>query len=648
MPRTLIKRTEFYDVWHKFISTGSLEIVPENVRASWKRCRERGFDPMKEISSVEIDHKLIQKRIDEHADLHQLLNSHYKNIEKYYDFIPIAILFSDEDGLLLSASGHDKILKLLAERTVEMGGSIQENALGTTAPGICLAEGRPVTVIAEEHYSQTFHWCSCIAAPIFDQQNNLLGSLDFTSTVEHREKLKALMPLLLNTANSIQFEISLCQRLQQLELFGSYFRSTFEYSDSILILVSRRGKVIYLNRKAQEFFRKAPDEIIDTDVRKILGNESKLTRLFKESPVEKIAFLSHMGTKVYSVESIPIFNQSGMEISYLLTVKKEKIHHAVVPGKVFNTAKYYFKDIIGKSRQNLEVIKKAKRVAGTQSNVLIEGETGTGKELFAQAIHNASPFYRGPFVAINCVAIPHELIESELFGYERGAYTGARKEGNTGKFEQANGGTLFLDEIHAMELSAQMKILRVIEDRHLTRIGGKSQIPLNIRIIVASTKDLEAEVEKGTFLAALYFRLNVVRLRIPLLRERKEDIPVLVDYFIEEANEELNRSIRGIEPEALKALSQYTWPGNVRELKNLIESIFNFCSRDVITLDDLPQNIKAKPTNESAEGKTIEEITKNLLVESLNRFGNVKEAANSIGISVSTFYRKMKKFGLSK
>jgi len=606
-----------------------------------------GLDPKIGITPIKIDQKLIQKRIDEQVDLHQFLKSHYKNIEKYYDFIPIAILFSDEDGFLLSASGHDKILKLLARGTVEMGGSIQENAIGTTAPGISLAQGRPVTVIAEEHYSQTFHWASCIATPIFDQQNNLLGTLDFTSMVEYGDKLKPLMPLLLNVANSIQFEISVKQKLQQFELFDSYFRSTFEYSDSILILVSRRGEVIYLNRKAQEFFRIDPEVIGNVDVRKILGNESRITRLLKGSPVEKIALIGHRGSNAYSVESIPIFNQMGMEKAYLFKLKKEKAP-VVVADNLSNTARYDFKDIIGRSKQILHVIEQANIASSTQSNILIEGETGTGKELFTHAIHKASQFSRGPFVALNCAAIPRDLVESELFGYERGAYTGARKEGNTGKFEQANGGTLFFDEIHAMDISAQMKILRVIEERQVTRIGGKSPVSVNIRVIVASTKNLEDELASGNFLPALFYRLNVVRLHIPALRERKEDIPLLVKHLIKEMNEKFGGSVQGIEPEALEAISQYSWPGNVRELKNWMESAFNFCSGDIITLDHFKNKIEHKAIGKAETGQTIDDITKNLLIESLNRFGSAKEVANALGISVSTFYRKKKQYGLSK
>jgi transcriptional regulator with PAS, ATPase and Fis domain len=320
----------------------------------------------------------------------------------------------------------------------------------------------------------------------------------------------------------------------------------------------------------------------------------------------------------------------------------------VIPKKATDIARYTFRNIIGASPKILNIIEKAKKVANTESNVLIEGETGTGKELFAHAIHNESPYNEGPFIAVNCAAIPRELIESELFGYEKGAYTGALSDGNMGKFELANGGTIFLDEIHTMNIPTQTKILRVIEDRRVTKIGGRYAIPLDIRIIAASTTNLAEEIVKGRFLPALFFRVNVVKLCIPSLRERKEDIPVLVDYFIGEMNQKFKRSIRGVEPEALKIISQFSWPGNVRELRNCIESTFNFCTGDTIRLNDLIDIITVESTRESSVEQTMDDITKNLLIESLKRLGGVKGAAHSLAIPISTFYRKMKKFGIPR
>jgi transcriptional regulator with PAS, ATPase and Fis domain len=649
MSKALAQRTEFYSVWQKFITTGATEGIPEDIKASWKRCREMGIDPIKDITPVEINQEFVKKQIDEHIDLHHLLQSHYKYIEKNFDFAPFAILFSDADGYVLSLSGHDEILNLLERGSVKTGLSLNESVIGTTAPGISLIEGKPSTVIAEGHYSHLFHWASCFAIPVFDHKKNIVGSLDFTTTTEYRKKLEYLIPYLWSIANSLQFEFFLKKKLQQLELFDSYFHSTFEYADKILILVSRRGDIIKLNTNAQVSFGINPNEFIDRNVRELLEIDSKFNLLLNKPQVVKLAYSDSGRSELFSAESIPIFDKSGNEIAYLLKLEKEKAGVTMI-GKGSSTTRYDFKDIIGQSKQILDVINKAKKAAKTQSIVLIEGETGTGKELFAQAIHNASQYCNGPFVAINCCAIPKELVESELFGYEKGAYTDAKKEGSIGKFELANGGTLLLDEIHAMDISAQMKILRIIEDRQVTKVGGKYPIPLNIRIIVASTKNLEDEVEKGNFLSPLFFRLNVVRLYIPVLRERKEDIPFLVNYFVKELNQKFNRSIKGIEPEALKVLFQYSWPGNIRELKNCIECAFNFCDGELITLKDLnlTDKIMTKSKEGAKTGQTIEDITKKLLVESLNRYGNVKKAADSLGIAISTFYRKMKKFDLSK
>jgi transcriptional regulator of acetoin/glycerol metabolism len=643
MLKELTQRTSFYDVWSKFVSKGDVSCVPIHVRPSWERCREANVDSQKDSNIMRVDQNSIRKRIDEHSDLHQLLQAHYKNVEKYFSFLPLAIFFSDRDGYILSITGDDRVLDRIgkSQQTEIIGSSIKEEIIGTTAPGICLEEKRFATVHAEEHYIRSIHWASCIATPIFDWEQNLLGCLDFTVPVKDGEKLKHLIPILLNTANSIQFELSLKKKLEQLEIFHCYYRSTFDYSRSTLILVDRRGQIIDLNRNAQEAFNVNPEYVKNKDIRSILGDQCNSEFLFKRFGGNK-SFRGRV-SRLYSTESIPIFDRSGNEVAFLLKLEGEKAPK-VIPGGVPHRARHTFEGIIGTCPKMLNIVEKAKKAAKGGSNILIEGETGTGKELFAHAIHDESSYCGGPFVALNCAAIPSELIESELFGYEKGAYTGALPDGNIGKFGSANGGTIFLDEIHTMDLSAQTKILRAIEDRQITRIGGKYAIPLNIRIIVASSINLEENIERGLFIPALFYRLNVVRLGIPSLRERKEDIPSLVDYFISEMNLKFNRSIRGVEPEVLEVMCQYSWPGNVRELRNCIESAFNFCVGEVISLNDLEDIVPFESKKKAIAGRTINDITKELMIESLRRFGNVREAANSLGIPKSTFYRKLKKF----
>jgi transcriptional regulator with PAS, ATPase and Fis domain len=289
----------------------------------------------------------------------------------------------------------------------------------------------------------------------------------------------------------------------------------------------------------------------------------------------------------------------------------------------------------------------AKKVADSRSTILITGESGTGKELFAQAIHNESARRDEPFVAINCGAIPRELIESELFGYDDGAFTGARRGGKPGKFEIADGGTLFLDEIGDMPLDMQVKLLRAIEDGVVTRIGGSRPIPVDVRIIAATNKDLEQEVRKGNFRKDLYYRLNVIPLRLPPLRERKDDIPILIEYFMKRISRRLNKKPVEIPENIMKALTEYNWPGNIRELENFVEFVIN--SEGIIpvlveekfsmniTLDrDLPNN-----SLEAAEKEHI------LRVLELNGW-NIASAARELGIGRNTLYRKIKKYNLDR
>jgi transcriptional regulator with PAS, ATPase and Fis domain len=289
-----------------------------------------------------------------------------------------------------------------------------------------------------------------------------------------------------------------------------------------------------------------------------------------------------------------------------------------------------------------------------EGNILILGETGTGKELFAQAIHDECGRANGPFVTVNCAAIPLELAESELFGYERGAFTGARTEGHPGKFEMAHQGTIFLDEINSMPLPIQAKILRVVETKRITRINGKREIPVDVRIIAASNRVLADEVAAGTFRKDLYYRLNVLPLRVPALRDMKEDIPALLDAFFQTSAEEHGIHRKRISPEALRLLVSYDWPGNVRELKNCSEYLCFTVETDEVAEHHLPPEILDRRVEESGpppaqeEPRNLGSLERMFLLETMRRFhGNAVDAAKTLGISRSTLYRKLKKHGIT-
>ncbi|MDH7578019.1 MAG: sigma 54-interacting transcriptional regulator [Bacillota bacterium] len=315
-------------------------------------------------------------------------------------------------------------------------------------------------------------------------------------------------------------------------------------------------------------------------------------------------------------------------------------------------ARYTFASIIGGSPSFKEAVALAQKAAASDAPVLLMGESGTGKELFAQAIHHASPRGRGPFVPVNCATIPDTLLESELFGYEEGAFTGARKGGKPGKIELAAGGTLFLDEIGDLSPILQAKLLRFLEDGQIEKIGGAHYYRVNTRVVAATNKDLQEMVAKKMFREDLYFRLNVLPIQLPPLRARQEDIPLLVGYFFEklEARYCLRKSLS---PDALRLLVDYSWPGNVRELENMVEQLFNRVDGDVIGPEDLPGVIRAgtwlpwRPDSSRTLAQVIEDVEKEMIKHALSTVnGNKVRAARKLGVPRSSFYEKLKRFNL--
>jgi len=312
-----------------------------------------------------------------------------------------------------------------------------------------------------------------------------------------------------------------------------------------------------------------------------------------------------------------------------------------------------FEGIVGHSRAMEETMERMKVVAPTRSTVLIVGESGTGKELVANGLHQISPRADGPFIAVNCGAIPGEILESELFGHEKGAFTGAHQR-RIGLIESASGGTLFLDEISELSPDLQVKLLRVLEERKITRVGGTSQLPVDFRLVAATNRNLEQWVRDGKFRQDLYYRLKVVTLTIPTLRERKDDIPLFVQHFLKLFNEELERTIAGVHPSVLTALKRHTWPGNVRELRNLIESLVLFAKGDEITLEDLPAEYRLSTTatevqsTESWQPRPMAEIEKDTILKTLAYTnGHRARAAQLLEIGLRTLQRKLKEYGVT-
>ena len=317
--------------------------------------------------------------------------------------------------------------------------------------------------------------------------------------------------------------------------------------------------------------------------------------------------------------------------------------------------RFGFEGVIGDSPQMRDVIERLKRIAPTNAGVLIQGETGTGKELVAQAIHQNSPRKNKPFVALNCAALSENILESELFGHVKGAFTDASAD-RVGKFEYANGGTMFLDEVGDMPPATQIKLLRVLENGEITRVGSNTPVKVNVRILSATNRDLEESIAAGTFRTDLYHRLKVVTIRLPTLCQRSQDIPILIDYFLRQFSNRHDKQIRGMSLAARRKLLGFDWPGNVRQLRNVLESMVVVDYDGLLDLDDLPEELAGPPEPHGAPstasltalvGKPLAEIERLFVAETLRLTGgNREEAAKMLGIGERTLYRKIKEYGL--
>ncbi len=532
--------------------------------------------------------------------------------------------------------------------------------LSATDESIFVENTSRAVCCSECEYSEQCDVLAFLMQPIsyHDQKIGTISLLALTEQhrrklLNHYEKMQDFLNKLSNiivmSLNEKKMEVKVASLMNQ---FKDVINSVYEG----IIAINPEGKITNINRAAER--------ILALEKNDRRGHH--INHLFPDFNVDRIVNMQHgAGNDQYYGNEITYVGSANEDLSlfYNITLmhEEDRVSGAVLSFRkkaeveemasriMKENKKGTFSEIIGTSVEITEIKKKMKMVASTDSTILIRGETGTGKSLFARAIHEESPRRKNPFVAISCAAIPAPLLESELFGYEEGAFTGARKGGKPGKFEIAHGGTIFLDEIGDMPLDFQVKLLNVIENKNIARIGGVSFRDVDVRIITATNRDLESLIENGKFREDLYYRINVIPFTLPLLQERKDDILLVMHHFLDHYSARLNKQINGFREDAREALVTYPWPGNVRELENAIEYAVNIESGSKISRESLPEKITRHFSGSSFVGVEDLTVMENKAIKAaLKKYGQTtwgkEKAASALGISRATLYRKLKSF----
>lgn len=546
------------------------------------------------------------------------------------------INLTDAEGTTLYFCGLD---------LTPVGSRLLESVQGTNCTGLALAENRLIYVLAEENFGVDLRRrrMHCAAAPIRDAQGRTLAMLTLTAEPGWFH---------FHTLGTVQAAAEAVSRQMALQALLEEQQTVLEVLNEGLVVLDERGCIKALNHYARRLFRVGYDMLGSPFQR--LG-KSELTNEILQRGAEGLrdldcTFELHDRSHLACLVSVCALEQGGRIVSL-----REKRRIREITRRIIGTqASYTFDTIQGSSRAIQDALQLGRIASRSDSTTLIFGESGTGKELFAQAIHNASDRRSGPFVAVNCGAIPRDLVQSELFGHVEGAFTGSARGGSAGKFELADGGTIFLDEIGDMSFDAQVSLLRVLQEGEVTRVGAKQSQPVNVRIIAATHRNLSQAVADGAFREDLYYRLNVLSLTVPPLRMRREDVPLLAQHFLNRCARSLRKSVRGISSEALQTLCAYHWPGNVRELENAIERATNLAPTELIQLSDLPLELKQggrlSTSGEAPEPRMALDLgaqERNAIIAALrDTRGNIRLAARQLNISRGGLYNKMNRFGL--
>jgi transcriptional regulator of acetoin/glycerol metabolism len=618
------------------------------IAGSWRRCAlDYSMDPARHYAPTVIDTHVLLERRTQYAELVQIASAEIDWLHEYIAESGYALVLTDASGIVLYEKTDSALTDTFHAAGLMIGADWSEPREGTNGIGTCIAENRPIIVHRQEHFHSCHISLSCSGAPIRDPSGSLVAVLDASTlnSQDARGGLTHTMALVNMSARLIEKCLFL-RHFRQGVVFRFHARPEFvnlqhdgaialahdatiiAVDETAMRLLRASNRTDLIGRRIDEIFEVSPDEVIDPTRRDHALRPVRDVALGRRF----FASLDH-GTARTRKPAMPLQSQPIMQV-------------APTPSRKSSLT---LEELAGEDPQMLRNVRSAHRIAMSRVPVMIQGPTGAGKEMFARALHTASDRAARQFVALNCAAIPESLIESELFGYRSGAFTGARKEGMKGKILQSSGGTLFLDEIGDMPLALQTRLLRVLEEQEVVPLGTETALKVDLRVICASHQNLRSMISRGAFREDLYYRLNGITLELPPLALRTDKERLIREFLAAETSDDRPAAI---EMDAFQRLLAYGWPGNVRQLRNVIRTALAICDGGVVRLRDLPSEVRDSEASETAtpapQVDRPPSAERDAVLQSIRECdGNMSRAAERLGISRNTLYRRCKRLGIS-
>jgi transcriptional regulator of acetoin/glycerol metabolism len=660
--------TDLRSTWNEFVKTGTVpdsSAVPPFIIESWRRCRRSGLDPFLKKAGKVLSPEKLRVCEEQSARLLKFGSLHMNNLYEFVRNTSFMLCLADASGIILKIVGDDDIISRFRLGNYIVGSDWSEKQVGTNGIGTALYMKSPVQINSYEHYCRFAQVSTCSSAIIRDEQFNILGVITMTGPDDCVNK--HTLGMVVAAANAIENSILMSDAQARIHIENDYLMAIMDSIAQGVIALDNAGRISHINDVARRYLKlDANQSYIGATLFALLpnGNDQLHDVVYNHKFFidKEIDINTKQGNKKFILTTSGIDSQyTEIERGMILAFEEFRRAKRIVQKMSGAMASMTFDDLSGKSECFQKAIEVARKAALSESTILITGESGTGKDLIAQAIHNDSQRASGPYVVINCGAIPKELIGSELFGYSYGAFTGSRKGGNIGKFELADGGTLFLDEIAEMPFDMQVNLLRVLEDKQIMRIGSSEITPVNVRIIAATNKSIAKAVENGQFRHDLYYRLNVVHIDMPALRDRHSDIRLIAKIFYDRMMKDMDEEAQPIPEGFMEALERYNFPGNIRELRNIIERCINLSEDKSLRVEHLPEEIADAGRNISSGGGaslgstgsngrlSVDEFERTRIIELMVEYdGNISKVAGALNVARSTLYRKLVKYGIIK